>query len=62
MILKSTNEKRIKENLKCLQIKLDKEDIIKLNNIQTRFRYYQNTWAIPEDGQPADLWDGDFLS
>jgi len=61
VISKSTNEKRIKDNYACLKVKLDKDDIAKINSIKTRFRYSQNPWAIPAGGKAADLWDGDFL-
>jgi len=61
VIPKSTNEKRIKENLECLKVQLDEEDMGKLNGIETRYRFIKQLWAITP-GNPVDsIWDGEYL-
>jgi len=62
VIPKSTNEGRIKENLACLKIKLDDDDMAKLNGIETRYRYVKQFWAIPPGSPPESLWDGEYLN
>jgi alcohol dehydrogenase (NADP+) len=61
VIPKSTNEKRIKENYACNSVKLNDEDMAKLNGIETRFRFIKQFWAIPPGEDPKVIWDGEHL-
>jgi len=61
VIPKSTNEKRIKENLACLSVNLDDEDMAKLNGIPTRYRYIKQFWAIKPGDALDSIWDGEYL-
>ena len=62
VIPKSTNEKRIHENLACLSVNLDNEDMATLSGIQTRYRYIKQRWAIKPGDALDSIWDGEYLA
>lgn len=61
VIPKSVNEKRIKENLACLSVKLDDEDMASLSGFETRYRYIKQRWAITPGDALESIWDGEYL-
>jgi len=61
VIPKSVKEHRIKENLACLDVKLDSEDMKTINGIQTRYRFCKQPWALKAEQKYEDLWDGEML-
>lgn len=61
-LAKSTNETRILENLKCLDVKLDNDDVTAINNIKTRARYLYQHWGLKTGQKIEELWDGEFYN
>jgi len=59
VLAKSVNESRIKENLDCLKVKLDTDDMVALTAIKTRFRSCTQVWALKPHEEEEDLWDGE---
>ena len=61
VIPKSVREVRIQENLDCLKVSLDAEDMREINEIETRHRYIKQYWATTPGQVVEDLWDGEIL-
>ena len=59
VLVKSANKNRIKENLECLNVKLDIDDMIALSAIKTRNRFCPHLWAMKIGEEEKDLWDGE---
>ena len=62
VIPKSANEGRIKENIGCLKVTLDDDDMAKLNGIEARYRYVKQRWAIAPGSPLESIWDGEYLN
>ena len=58
---KSVTPSRIDENLQSCKLKLDDDDMAKINGIQTRARFVDQRWGIPLNCKVEDIWDGEYL-
>jgi len=61
-LVKSVSESRIKENLAAGEVKLDKEDMESISNIDTRCRYLSQGWGLREGQSLEDFWGGEYIN
>jgi len=61
VIPKSVTPSRIDQNLKSCSVKLDDEDMAKINGITIRARYLGQQWSFPLGTSVEDGWDGEYL-
>eukprot|EP00794_Sanderia_malayensis_P004892 gene4891-5531_t len=59
---KSTNFKRMEQNIKSTEIKLDADYVMKIDNITQGTRYIDQKWAAPKGMSIEEFWDGEYLS
>ena len=57
VIPKSTNEKRIKENLKSADFKLSEDDMKKIEKLDKHFRYVTGEFFVTEGNSYEDIYD-----
>ena len=57
MIPKSTNPKRIAENLKSTEIKLDADDMQRLRGVDKNLRLLKGEFFIRKDQRWQEGWD-----
>ena len=57
VIPKSTNEKRIVENLESAQFSLDKEDLEKIKKLDKHFRYVTGDFFVTEGNSYSNIYD-----
>ena len=57
VIPKSTNEKRIKQNLESANVKLDEEDLKKIEGLDKHFRYVNGEFFVTEGNPYEDIYD-----
>ena len=57
VIPKSTNEKRIKENLESAKVNLDKEDIAKIAELDEHFRYVTGKFFEMDGNSYSNIYD-----
>jgi len=58
---KSVTFSRIEENLKSVELKLDADDVTRINGIKQRTRYVDQRWGLPIGVTMEEYWDGEFL-
>ncbi|MFD2432295.1 aldo/keto reductase [Mesonia maritima] len=57
VIPKSTNEKRIVENLESAEVSLDKEDLEKIKKLDKHFRYVTGEFFVTEGNSYSNIYD-----
>lgn len=62
VIVKSSSESRMKENLACLRIPLDDYDMDKIKNIGEKCRYFTYKSSCFGDHTPEEFFDDDYYN
>ena len=58
---KSVTFSRIEENLKAYEVKLDSDDVTKIDDLKPRVRYLEQRWGLPKGVTIEEYWDGEYL-
>ncbi|KII70060.1 Aldo-keto reductase family 1 member C4 [Thelohanellus kitauei] len=62
VLVKSSSESRMKENLESLNLQLTEQDMNSIANINTKYRYVQAKGLVPPGPFESKIWDDEYFN
>ncbi|KII70058.1 Aldo-keto reductase family 1 member C1 [Thelohanellus kitauei] len=62
VLVKSSSESRMKENLESLHLQLTEQDMKSIASITTKYRYFHGKVVIPPGNFDAKVWDDEYYN
>ncbi|KII70054.1 Aldo-keto reductase family 4 member C9 [Thelohanellus kitauei] len=62
VLVKSSSESRMKENLESVKLQLTEQDMKSISNIKTQHRYLDFKFVIPPGRSDAEVWDNEYFN